>query len=207
MKMILKCVNKSFAESVARFMAGVCYVIMVLGIVSLVLSFMGRLSFELHTSTGGYSGAIYAEKNHDADSRAMIISMKDTIHVVSYGDKIEPVIQLGLSLIALFRIGPLILAFWLLARVFTNVGKGQIFTEKNATYLLYYGLIQFAVGVFVPFINLLICQLISRMSADSMSMSTGSQLLNDVVMSIAFIVAAYIIHYGISLQDEVDHTL
>lgn len=32
-------------------------------------------------------------------------------------------------------------------------------------------------------------------------------MLNSIVPSIAFIVAAYIIHYGISLQDEVDHTL
>ena len=44
-------------------------------------------------------------------------------------------------------------------------------------------------------------------SVDSLSIGTGSTMLNDLIPSLAFIVAAYIIHYGISLQDEVDHTL
>lgn len=32
-------------------------------------------------------------------------------------------------------------------------------------------------------------------------------MLNRLFPGIAFLVAAYIIHYGIRLQDEVDHTL
>ena len=32
-------------------------------------------------------------------------------------------------------------------------------------------------------------------------------MFNMLIPSIAFIVAAYIIHYGVHLQDEVDHTL
>ena len=40
-----------------------------------------------------------------------------------------------------------------------------------------------------------------------MSIATGQGVLNTVISGIAFIVAAYIIHYGVHLQDEVDHTL
>ena len=32
-------------------------------------------------------------------------------------------------------------------------------------------------------------------------------MLSALIPGIAFLVAAYIIHYGVHLQDEVDHTL
>ena len=44
-------------------------------------------------------------------------------------------------------------------------------------------------------------------SASQIMISTGSDMLNRLFPGIAFLVAAYIIHYGIRLQDEVDHTL
>ena len=101
----------------------------------------------------------------------------------------------------------MIIAFWFLSRVFSNIRKGQIFTEQNASYLLYYGLLQFLTAVFVPYIKLLLCELTNLVSDGRMSISTGQAMFNMLIPSIAFIVAAYIIHYGVHLQDEVDHTL
>ncbi|MCI8527310.1 MAG: DUF2975 domain-containing protein, partial [Oscillospiraceae bacterium] len=97
--------------------------------------------------------------------------------------------------------------YWFLSRVFSNINKGEIFTEQNSSYLLYYGILQFSVAVFVPFIKLLICWLTNLVSNGQMSISTGQTMFNMLIPSIAFIVAAYIIHYGVHLQDEVDHTL
>ena len=102
---------------------------------------------------------------------------------------------------------PIIFAFWCFSRVFSNVRKGQIFTEQNASYLLYYGLLQCFVAVLVPFIKLLISWLTNLVSDGRLSISTGQTVINTLIPSIAFIVAAYIIHYGVHLQDEVDHTL
>ena len=102
---------------------------------------------------------------------------------------------------------PVMLAFWFLSRVFSNVHRGRIFTEQNAAYLLYYGLIQFAAAAVVPFVKLLICWLTNLVSDSRISIATGQNTLSMLFPSIAFMVAAYIIHYVVHLQDEADHTL
>ena len=102
---------------------------------------------------------------------------------------------------------PMIFAYYFLSRVFSNIHKRQIFTQQNSLYLLYYGVLQFSVAVFVPFIKLLICKLINLVSESRISIATGQAVFQMLLPSIAFIVAAYIIHYGVHLQDEVDHTL
>lgn len=169
---------------------------------------MGRQTFFLHTKTGNFERAIYAEENHNAHSRSMTVFMGDDIHVwTNSSDQIDLTIQLGLSLMYAVNTIPMVLAFWFLSRVFSNIYRGEIFIEKNASCLLYYGLLQLFVAVVVPFIKLFLCWLTNLVSDGRMSISTGQRMFNMLIPSIAFIVAAYIIHYGVHLQDEVDHTL
>ena len=169
---------------------------------------MGRQTFFLHTKTGNFERAIYAEENHNTHSRSMTVSMGDDIHVwTNSSDQIDLTIQLGLSLMYAVNTIPMVLAFWFLSRVFSNIYRGEIFIEKNASCLLYYGLLQLFVAVVVPFIKLFLCWLTNLVSDGRMAVSTGQRMFNMLIPSIAFIVAAYIIHYGVHLQDEVDHTL
>ena len=136
------------------------------------------------------------------------MTSNDNIYVAANdNDQVDLAVHIGLSLMSVFSILPLTVAYWFLSRVFANVSKGQLFIEKNARYLLYYGVIQFFAAFFVPFIKMFICYLTNLVSNSHVSISTGSDMLNNLIPSIAFIVAAYIIHYGINLQDEVDHTL
>ncbi|WP_251316618.1 DUF2975 domain-containing protein [Flintibacter muris] len=208
MKFIQKLANERFARPAAQLMKFACYFVICFYVLCTVLSFMGRQSFFLHTKTGTYERAIYAEENHAAHSRSITVFMGDDIHVwTNDNDQIDLTIQIGLSLMYAVHIVPMIFAYWFLSRVFSNINKGQIFTEKNSSYLLYYGMLQFSVAVFVPFIKLLICWLTNLISNGRMSISTGQAMFNMLIPSIAFIVAAYIIHYGVHLQDEVDHTL
>ena len=208
MKFIQKLANERFARPAAQLMKFACYFVICFYVLCTVLSFMGRQSFFLHTKTGTYERAIYAEENHAAHSRSMTVFMGDDIHVwTNDNDQIDLTIQIGLSLMYAVHIVPMIFAYWFLSHVFSNINKGQIFTEKNSSYLLYYGMLQFSVAVFVPFIKLLICWLTNLISNGRMSISTGQAMFNMLIPSIAFIVAAYIIHYGVHLQDEVDHTL
>ena len=208
MKFIQKLANERFARPAAQLMKFACYFVICFYVLCTVLSFMGRQSFFLHTKTGTYERAIYAEENHAAHSRSMTVSMGDDIHVwTNDDDQIDLTIQIGLSLMYAVHIVPMIFAYWFLSRVFSNINKGEIFTEQNSSYLLYYGILQFSVAVFVPFIKLLICWLTNLVSNGRMSISTGQAMFNMLIPSIAFIVAAYIIHYGVHLQDEVDHTL
>lgn len=208
MKFIQELANERFARPAAQLMKFACYFVICFYVLCTVLSFMGRQSFFLHTKTGTYERAIYAEENHAAHSRSMTVFTGDDIHVwTNDNDQIDLTIQIGLSFMYAVHIVPMIFAYWFLSRVFSNINKGQIFTEKNSSYLLYYGMLQFSVAVFVPFIKLLICWLTNLISNGRMSISTGQAMFNMLIPSIAFIVAAYIIHYGVHLQNEVDHTL
>ena len=208
MKFIQQLANERFARPAAQLMKFACYFVICFYVLCTVLSFMGRQSFFLHTKTGTYERAIYAEENHAAHSRGMTVFTGDDIHVwTNDNDQIDLTIQIGLSFMYAVHIVPMIFAYWFLSRVFSNINKGHIFTEKNSSYLLYYGMLQFSVAVFVPFIKLLICWLTNLISNGRMSISTGQAMFNMLIPSIAFIVAAYIIHYGVHLQDEVDHTL
>ena len=208
MKFVQKLTNERFAKSAARFMKLICYLVMCFYALCTILSFMGRQTFFLHTKTGNFERAIYAEENHNAHSRSMTVFMGDDIHVwTNSSDQIDLTIQLGLSLMYAVNTIPMVLAFWFLSRVFSNIYRGEIFIEKNASCLLYYGLLQLFVAVVVPFIKLFLCWLTNLVSDGRMAVSTGQRMFNMLIPSIAFIVAAYIIHYGVHLQDEVDHTL
>lgn len=208
MKFIQKLTDERFAKPAARFMRFACYFVICFYILCTILSFMGRQTFFLHTKTGTFEQAIYAEENHASHSRGMTVSMGDDIHVwTNAHDQIDLTIQIGLSLMYAVHTVPMMFAFWFLSRVFSNISQGQIFTEQNSFYLLYYGVLQLFVAVFVPFIKLLISWLASLAADGGMDVSTGQAMVPMLFPGIAFMVAAYIIHYGVHLQDEVDHTL
>ena len=208
MKLIQQLANERFAKSAAQFMKYACYFVICFYVLCTALSLMGRQTFFLHTNTGTFEHAIYAEEYHGSHSRSMTVHMGDNVHVwTNDNDQIDLTIQIGLSLMYVVHTVPMIFAFWFLSRVFSNINKGQVFTDQNSAYLLYYGVLQFSAAVFVPFIKLLVCWFINLVSDSRMSISTGQAVFNLLIPSIAFIVAAYIIHYGVHLQDEVDHTL
>ena len=207
MKFIQKLANERFARHAARLMKFACYFVICFYVLCTVLSFMGRQTFWLHTKTGTFEQAIYAEENHESHSGSMTVHTDDDIHVwTDDNDQIDPTIQIGISFMYAIHIVPMIFAYWFLSRVFSNIQKGQIFTERNSSYLLYYGFLQFLSAVFIPFIKLLICWLTSLFAHSRISISTGRYTFHMLISSLAFIVAAYIIHYGVHLQDPTDHT-
>lgn len=205
---IRKLANERSARHAAQFMKFACYFIILFYAFCMVLSFMGRQSFWLHAKDGTFENAICAEEEHAAYARSMTVHLSDDIRVwTNENDQIELITRVGLSVIYAVHILPLILAYWFLSRVFSSIQAGQIFTEKNADYLLYYGLLLLFEAVLVPFIKLFVCWLITAVSGNRVEITPGQDILSSLIQSIAFLVAAYILHYGIHLQDEVDHTL
>ena len=196
-----------FAKPASGFMAIACWFAMGFLAVCTVLSILGRQTFVLHTDAWSYESAICAEEDHGSHPRGMTVHINDDIHVWSGSGRAGLAVRAGLSLMYAVTTLPMILAFWFLSRVFSNIHKGRIFTEQNASCLLWYGLLQLFSAVAVPFLKLLICQLINLVPGSRMSVSTGQAMLGALIPGVAFLVAAYIIHYGVHLQDEVDHTL
>ena len=66
MKFIQKLANERFARHAARLMKFACYFVICFYVLCTVLSFMGRQTFWLHTKTGTFEQAIYAEENHES---------------------------------------------------------------------------------------------------------------------------------------------
>ena len=173
-----------------------------------VLACLGRQTFTLRTSMDVYEEAIYAEEDHAWTSRGFTVDSGSDIRVTANSDDgVDLATHIGLTLMLAAQALPALAGCWLLSRVFANIAQGRIFVEQNARGLLGYGLLQVYAVFLLPFVKLLICNLANLVS-DSQIAAWSVQIGPDKLFpSIAFLVAAYIIHYGITLQDEVDHTL
>ncbi len=209
MKAVHKLLNQRTAQRASEFMQGICYILIAIVFATIVLTCMGRMEYNLSYNGENYPQAIYAEQDHNFGTRSLTISTKDELRVRANLDdgSIELGTYIAIALTHIVGAIPIMLAYRYLAKVFSNVAKGEIFTQSNAQYLLYHGIIQIALAVVYPFAKLLIVEVANMLVSDHIELSTGADIFNNLIPSIAFLVAAYIISYGVNLQDEVDHTL
>lgn len=208
MKMLKPLLNERFVRKAASFLQAACWLAICFFALVTVLACLGRQQFTLVTSTDVYEGAIYAERDQGWLSHSFTVTASDSIRVTANSDDgVDLATHIGLTLMFAAQALTGMAGYWLLSRVFANIAQGRIFVEQNARGLLGYGLLQIYAVFLLPFVKLLICNLANLVS-DSQIAAWSVQIGPDKLFpSIAFLVAAYIIHYGIALQDEVDHTL
>ena len=208
MKMLKPLLNERFVRKAASFLQAACWLVICFFALVTVLACLGRQQFTLVTSTDVYEGAIYAERDQGWLSHSFTVTASDSIRVTANSDDgVDLATHIGLTLMFAAQALTGMAGYWLLSRVFANIAQGRIFVEQNARGLLGYGLLQIYAVFLLPFVKLLICNLANLVS-DSQIAAWSVQIGPDKLFpSIAFLVAAYIIHYGITLQDEVDHTL
>lgn len=206
--MLKPLLNERFVRKAASFLQAACWLAICFFALVTVLACLGRQQFTLVTSTDVYEGAIYAERDQGWLSRSFTVTASDSIRVTADSDDgVDLATHIGLTLMLAAQALTGMAGYWLLSRVFANIAQGRIFVEQNARGLLGYGLLQIYAVFLLPFVKLLICNLANLVS-DSQIAAWSVQIGPDKLFpSIAFLVAAYIIHYGIALQDEVDHTL
>ena len=208
MKMLKPLLNERFVRKAASFLQAACWLTICFFALVTVLACLGRQTFTLRTSTDVYEGDIYAERDQGWLSHSFTVTASDSIRVTADSDDgVDLATHIGLTLMFAVQALTGMAGYWLLSRVFANIAQGRIFVEQNARGLLGYGLLQIYAVFLLPFVKLLICNLANLVS-DSQIAAWSVQIGPDKLFpSIAFLVAAYIIHYGITLQDEVDHTL
>ena len=206
--MLKPLLNERFVRKAASFLQAACWLAICFFALVTVLACLGRQQFTLVTSTDVYEGAIYAERDQGWLSHSFTVTASDSIRVTADSDDgVDLATHIGLTLMFGAQALTGMAGYWLLSRVFANIAQGRIFVEQNARGLLGYGLLQIYAVFLLPFVKLLICNLANLVS-DSQIAAWSVQIGPDKLFpSIAFLVAAYIIHYGITLQDEVDHTL
>lgn len=157
MKLLEKLMFRRFAQPAVQLTKWFCYLVIFFYVFCLVLSCLGRQSFQLYTSTGVQENAIYAGADYDA-SHSLTVSMDDPVYVHGNAQgQVDLVTQIALSLMFTVKAVPAIIAYWLLVRVLGNIQGGKIFTEQNAVYLLGFGLLQGAVALVAPFLRMLLC--------------------------------------------------
>ena len=64
MKQLSAWMREPVARAAAQFLRVICYFVIGFFLLGLLLSALGRQTFELHTGEGVYERAIYAEENH-----------------------------------------------------------------------------------------------------------------------------------------------
>ncbi len=205
--------KKQFVRKAADFVRGICYFMIGIYAFLVVLCALGRLEYGLQYDTGQYiSGRIYAGEVHDYTmSNWTVRNVDDDLYVTVQSDTGNIKLSTYVAISGMYIIGfvVVITSLGFLSKVFNNVAKGEIFTEKNARYLLYYSVIQIALTVVYPVLKRLIVYFANVLGegGDFIRITMNMPNFQNVVLSVAVFVAAYIIKYGVDLQDEADHTL
>lgn len=208
MKMLKPLLNERFVRKAASFLQAACWLAICFFALVTVLACLGRQTFTLRTSTDVYEEAIYAEEDHAWTSRGFTVDSGSDIRVTANSDGgVDLATHIGLTLMLAAQALPALAGCWLLSRVFANIAQGRIFVEQNARGLLGYGLLQVYASFVLPFVKILFSQLSNLVSGSKITAFSTYTGVDELFPGIVFLVAAYIIHYGITLQDEVDHTL
>lgn len=208
MKMLKPLLNERFVRKAASFLQAACWLAICFFALVTVLACLGRQQFTLVTSTDVYEGAIYAERDQGWLSHSFTVTASDSIRVTADSDGgVDLATHIGLTLMFAAQALTGMAGYWLLSRVFANIAQGRIFVEQNARGLLGYGLLQVYASFVLPFVKILFSQLSNLVSGSKITAFSTYTGVDELFPGIVFLVAAYIIHYGITLQDEVDHTL
>lgn len=206
--MLKPLLNERFVRKAASFLQAACWLAICFFALVTVLACLGRQTFTLRTSTDVYEEAIYAEEDHEWSTRMFTVDSGSDIRVTANSDGgVDLPTHIGLTLMLAAQALPALAGCWLLSRVFANIAQGRIFVEQNARGLLGYGLLQVYASFVLPFVKILFSQLSNLVSGSKITAFSTYTGVDELFPGIVFLVAAYIIHYGITLQDEVDHKL
>ena len=210
MRRFQRLLNHNTAVGAAKLMKFVCYLMIVGLIIGLCLSIAGRQRFIMIAQTGTYENAMLAFAGRGWEGDGMFAELPNMTVRLFLGPTVENVdlvSRISLSALFVLHVLPVIYSFILMARLFDNVSKGRIFIQKNAYFLLYIGLIRIAVNSLVPIAQLLLGAITEIFTPVRFFLTHNGGIITGSIQYVAILVAAYIIHYGVSLQDEVDHTL
>lgn len=208
MKYIPKIFHESYIRYICQFMRYVCYVAMLAVLLSLILVCMGQVTIVLHRNSGDYESTIISEVDYRQYFGDIEIGSGDEVHIwTNERDEVDIFARVGVALMYTFLMVPEFFAYWLLSKIFSNIEKGKLLIEENASLLWTYGGIQCSVAFLVPYIKVLIAVLSSIVSSNRISVFANPNLLG-VLSSVVLMVAAYIIYSGVHSHHEPgDHML
>jgi len=198
--------SKTTAHHFARCLKIFCYIVFFIGVFASVLILLGRVEVNLAMPEKYFENALLFEKDRAATSRFFFATPFDHLHL-SVHDKVGFATWLCIALMGLVKILPFTVCSYFMAGFFKNISLDKVFVFSNANILLYNGIILSVSSILHPILNaFLFPSILTLFSKNRISVSTQPDLMG-IFMGITLLIAAYVFHYGIYLQDEADHTL
>lgn len=187
-------------KSVARLVTLVLFLLIILSVYVMVLSFAGYKVFTLSINGVTYTDAVFAGESYgnwwdNGLSGLVVIGTGSNIYVIAH-EYLEITTHIGLSLIHAVEAIPTIISLYFLMKVFYNFSKGIIFKIQNANYLFLSGIILFLIAIISPIFILLIGFVINLIGNNIFHVSTGQNMINTVFYSGLCIIASHIISSG-----------
>ena len=190
--------NAALARGLANLLGWLACLLILLLAIGLILSFIGKQSFTLQTSAGTYHNATFSDIEFNWLPEGFSVHLGDNtrVHACQFSDEVDFITHIGIFARTVVLVVPFMVSLWLLRRVLNNIHKRSIFTNKNADYLLYCGLMRILVFVFVPFIQIFISY-VANLFTDSQIILSAQPSLATLFMGLIFIVCAHVIRQGI----------
>jgi hypothetical protein len=171
-----------------------------------LLIVLGRVEVNLVLPTGTFERAPLLGRDSEA-SRFLYATIGGHHIRVEALHPVDWATRLGIALIGLLHMAPIAYCFYTLTRFFTNIGARQVFTSVNANLLMRCGCVLVPTALVFPLLSAyVIPPLVNLLSANQLSVGITFDF-SRLFFGIVLIVAAYIFHYGLYLQEEADATL
>lgn len=171
-----------------------------------LLIVLGRVEVNLVLPTGTFERAPLLGRDSEVSRFLYATIGGHHIRVVAL-HPVDWATRLGIALIGLLHVAPIAYCFFTLTRFFTNIGARQVFTSANANLLLRSGCVLASTALVFPLLSAyVIPPLVNLMSTNQLSIGVTFDL-SRLFFGIVLLVAAYIFHYGLYLQEEADATL
>ena len=104
------------ARRTAVLLQRICYLIAFLAIISIVLVLLGRMELNLTTPEGHYEHVLLLEKDHNATSRFLSVSLSGQDLFLNTEGSVGFITWMLISLIGIVKVFPIGFSFFLLAK-------------------------------------------------------------------------------------------
>ena len=203
----MKIWNPQNARRLAQVLEAACYLAACFFLLICVLFLCGRTEVQLTNRDGSFPDALVADGGPGGGTRWMFTSIPDQTTNLAAFDGIDAPAWIGIAAMGVLRVAPLGVCAVILALLFRNVAAGRVFVPQNASLLLRGGLLLAATYLLVPLINAYaIPPLVNHFSSCRLAVGTTVSL-SGLFDAFVMVVGAYVMRYGIYLQEEADHTL
>lgn len=171
-----------------------------------LLIVLGRVEVNLVLPTGTFERAPLLGRDSEA-SRFLYAAIGGHHIRVNAIHPVDWATRLGIALIGLLHVTPPTYCFFTLTRFFANMGARRVFTSANANLLLRCGCMLTPTALVFPLLSAYaIPPLVNLLSANQISVGVTFDF-SRLFFGIVLLVAAYVFHYGLYLQEEADATL